>query len=115
MGLIKCGNEAHIKPVDHEHCAHEKLRVCTQTGSALDCTKAFYSRLLECMDISYAEAFARYIDYLKQGTKEWVLIHNPSSLCKAAKWAAWYNNTYYSLSKSNWALTSTALVFERWH
>ena len=64
-----------------------KLRVCTQTGSVIDYTAAFYSILLECMDVSDAEALARYVNGLKQGTKELVLIHDPSSLHKVAKWA----------------------------
>ena len=59
-----------LKPVDHEHCAHEKLRVCTQTGSAIDYTAAFVSRLLECMDVSDAEALARYANSFRQGTKD---------------------------------------------
>ena len=74
-----------FKPVDHEHCAREKLRVCTQTGSVIDYTAAFWSRLLECKDVSDAEALARYINSLKQGTKDWVLKHDCSSLHKAAK------------------------------
>lgn len=40
-----------------------------QTGSMIDYTAAFYSRLLECMDISDAKALTRYEDGLKQGTK----------------------------------------------
>ena len=90
-----------FKPIDHEHCTHEKLRVCTQTGSVIDYTAAFYSRLLECTNVSDAEAFARYVDSLKQGTKDWVLIHDPSSLHEAAKWVERYDTRYYSYSGSN--------------
>ena len=46
----------------------------------IDYTVAFCSRLLEWMDFSDAEALTRYVDGLKQGTKDWVLIHDPS--CK---------------------------------
>ena len=67
----------------------------------IDYTAAFCSRLLECMDVSDAEALARYIDRLKQGTKDWVLIHDPSSLHEAAKWVEWYNSMYYSRSRGN--------------
>ena len=67
-----------------------------QTGSVIDYTAAFYSRLLECMDVSDAEALTRYVNGLKQGTKDWVLIHDPSSLHEAAKWAELHNSTYYS-------------------
>ena len=74
-----------FKPVDHQHRAREKLRVCTQTGNVIDYTAAFCSRLLECTDVSDAEALARYVNGLKQGSKDWVLIHDPSSLHKAAK------------------------------
>ena len=82
-----------FKPVDHEHCTHEKLRVCTQTGSVIDYTAAFHFRLLKCMDVSDAEVLARYVDGLKQGTKDWVLLYDPSSLYEAAKWAEQYNST----------------------
>ena len=90
-----------FKPVDHQHHAQEKLRVWTQTGSVIDYTAAFCSRLLECADVSDAEALARYIHGLKHGTKDWVLIHNHSSLHEVAKWAEWYNITYHSRSRSN--------------
>ena len=76
-----------LKPVDHEHCARAKLRVCTQTGSVIDYTAVFHFRFLECTDVSDAEALARYINSMKYGTKEWVLIRNPSSLHEVAKWA----------------------------
>ena len=82
-----------FKPVDHEHRACEKLRVCTQTGSVIDCTAAFCFRLHDYTDVSDVEALTRYVDGLKQGTKDWVLIHNPRSLHKVTKWAEWYNNT----------------------
>ena len=104
-----------FKPVDHQHRAREKLRVCTQTGSVIDYTTAFRYRLLECMDVSDAEALARLVDGLKQGTKDWVLIHDPSSLHKAAKWAERYDSTYYSCSRCNQASTSTAPAFKRQH
>ena len=67
----------------------------------MDYTAAFHSRLLEHMDVSDAEAFMKYIDGLKQGTKDWVLIHDPSSLHKAANWAERYNIMYYSRSRNN--------------
>ena len=76
-----------FKPVDHQHRAQKKLRVFTQTSSVIDYTAAFHSRFLKCMDVSDAEALARYIDGLKQGTKDWVFIHDPSSLHNVAKWA----------------------------
>ena len=58
-----------------------------QTGSMIDYTEAFHFRVLEYTDVSDAEALARYINGLKQGTNDWVLIHDPSSLYKVAKWA----------------------------
>ena len=48
-----------FKPVDHEHRARGKLRVCIQTGSVIDYTAVFDSRFLECMDVSDAEALTR--------------------------------------------------------
>ena len=101
-----------FKAVDHEHHTREKLRVCTQTGNVINYTASFYSRLLECMDVSDTEALARYVNSLKQGTKDWVLIHDPSFLHEVAKWAQWYDNTYYSRSRSNSALNSTAPAFK---
>ena len=79
----------------------------------IDYTAAFYSRLFECMDVSDAEALVKYIDGLKQGSKDWVLIHDPSSLHEAAKWTERYNSMYYSRSRGNQASTSTAPAFER--
>ena len=73
-----------FKPVDHEHRACEKPRLCLQTGSVIDYTAAFHSRLLKCRDVSDTEALTRYIDGLKQGTKDWVLINDPSSLHEVA-------------------------------
>ena len=90
-----------FKPVDHEHHAREKLRVCMQTGSVIDYTAMFQSRLLECMDVSDTEVLTRYINGLKQGNKDWVLIYDPSSLQEASKWVEQYNNMYYSRSISN--------------
>ena len=75
--------------------------MCTQTGSLIDYTAAFHSRLLKCTDVSDTEALARYVDGLKQGTNDWVLIHDANSLHEAAKWAKWYNSTYYFHSRSN--------------
>ena len=79
----------------------------------MDYTAVFCSRLLECTDVFDVEAPARYMDGLKQGTKDWVLIHDPSSLHKAAKWAELYSNAYYSRSRTNQVLFSTFLAFKR--
>ena len=73
----------------------------TQTSIVIDYTAAFLLRLLDYMDVSDAEALTRYVEGSKQGTKDWILIHDPSSLDKAAKWVEQYNNTYYFCSKSN--------------
>ena len=67
--------------------------MCTQTGSVIDYNAAFCSRLLECTDVSDTEVLVRYINSLKQGSKDWVLIHDPSSLHEAAKWAEQYDST----------------------
>ena len=67
----------------------------------IDYTAVFCSRLLECTNVSDAEALMRYADGLKQGTKDWVLIHDPSSLQEAAKWIEWYESMYYLDSRSN--------------
>ena len=70
-------------------------------GSVLDYTAAFRACLLECTDVSDAEALGRYVAGLKQGTRDWVLIHDPSSLHEAACWAEWYDNMYYSRGKAS--------------
>ena len=44
---------------------------------------AFRARLLECTDVSDAKTLDRYMAGLKQGTRDWVLIHDPSSLHQA--------------------------------
>ena len=85
-----------FKPVDHEHRARDKLRTCSQTGSVIDYTAAFRARLLECTDVSDAEALDRYVAGLKPTTRDWVLIHDPSTMHEAAKWAERYDNTYFS-------------------
>ena len=68
-------------------------------GSILNYTVAFRARLLECTDVSDAQALDRYMAGLKQDTRDWVLIHDPSSLYKAARWAERYDNMYYSRGK----------------
>ena len=56
-------------------------------GSAVDYTVAFCARLLECSDISDAEALDSYIIGLKPITQDWVLIHDPIPMHQVAKWA----------------------------
>ena len=70
----------------------------------IDYTAAFRAHLLECMDVYDAAALDRYVAGLRQGTRDWVLIHDPSSLHKAAQWAERYDNTFYSRGKANAAL-----------
>ena len=65
-------------------------------GSIVDYTVAFCARLLECSDVSDAEALNHYFAGLKPTTQDWVLIHNPISMHQAAKWAERYDNTYFS-------------------
>ena len=67
----------------------------------IDYTVAFRACLLECMCVSDAEALNRYVAGLKQGMRDWVLIHNPSLLHKAARWTERYDNTHYSHGKAN--------------
>ena len=47
-------------------------------GSIIDYTVAFRARLLECTNVSHAETLDRYMAGLKQGTRDWVLIHDPA-------------------------------------
>ena len=53
------------------------------------------------MNISDAEALDRYFAGLKQGMRDWVLMHDSSSLHEAARWAERYDNGYYSRGKAN--------------
>ena len=59
---------------------------------------AFRARLLECSDISDAEALDQYGAGLKPTTRDWVLIHDPTTMHQAAKWAGQYDNTYFAKS-----------------
>ena len=54
-----------FNPIDHEYRARDRLRYCQQTGSILDNTAAFRASLLECTDVSDAEALDRYVAGLK--------------------------------------------------
>ena len=72
----------------------------------MDYTAAFCARLLECSDVSDAEALDRYVSGLKPTTRDWVLIHDPTSMHQAAKWAERYDNTYFSKQRSTAASSS---------
>ena len=67
-------------------------------GSVIDHTVAFRARLLECSDVSDAQALDRYVAGLKPTTREWVLIHSPTAMHQAAKWTERYDNTYFAKS-----------------
>ena len=75
-------------------------------GSIVDYTAAFHARLLECNEVSNAEALDRYISSLKPTTQDWVLIHDPNSMQQAAKWAERYDNTYFSKQRTTAASSS---------
>ena len=66
--------------------------------SVVDYTAAFRGRLLECRSISDAEALDQYVAGLKPITRDWVLIHDPTTKHQAAKWAERYDNTYFAKS-----------------
>ena len=65
-------------------------------GSKVDYTVAFCARLQKCSNISDAEVLDHYATGLKPTTQDWVLIHNPTLMHQAAKWAESYNNMYSS-------------------
>ena len=67
-------------------------------GSIVDYMVAFRARLLECSDVSDAKAFDHYVAGLKPTTQDWVLIHDPTTMHQAAKWAERYDNTYFANS-----------------
>ena len=62
---------------------------------------AFRARLLECSDVSDAEALDRYVSSLKPTARDWVLIHDPTTMHQAAKWAKQYDNTYFAKSRAS--------------
>ena len=95
-----------FKPVDNEYRARDRLHQCQQTGSIVDYTTAFRARLLECSDVSDAEALDRYLSGLKPMTQDWVLIHNPTSMHQAAKSAERYDNLYFSKQRTTAASSS---------
>ena len=49
-------------------------------GSIVDYTAAFFASLLECSNVSDAEALDQYVSGLKPTMRDWVLIHNPMSM-----------------------------------
>ena len=59
---------------------------------------ALKARLLECSDVSDAEALDQYVARLKPTTQDWVLIHDPMTMHLVAKWAERYDNTYFAKS-----------------
>ena len=65
-------------------------------GSVVEYTAPSHAKLLECSDISDAEALDLYVTGLKPTTRDWVLIHDPTSMHQAAKWAERYDNMYFS-------------------
>ena len=69
-------------------------------GSVVDYTAAFRAKLLECSDVSDFKVLDRYIAGLKPTTRDWVLIHDPTMMNQAAKWAERYENTYFSKQHS---------------
>ena len=76
-------------------------------GSVVDYTVAFRARLLECSDVSDAEALAQCVAGLKLTTQDWILIHNLTTMHQAAKWGERYDNTYFA--KSHAGASSSAL------
>ena len=75
-------------------------------GSVVDYTVAFRAILLEYSNASDAKALDQYLAGLKPTTQDWVLIHDPTMMHQAIKWAEKYNNTYFS--KSRMAASSSA-------
>ena len=69
-----------FKPVDNEYQARDRLRQYQQTGSVIDYTAAFRARLLECSNVSDVEALDHYVAGLKPTMREWVLIHDPTTM-----------------------------------
>ena len=72
----------------------------------MDYTVAFRARLLECSDVSDAEALDRYVSGLKPMTRDWVLIHDTTSMHRVAKWAERHDNTYFSKQRTTAASSS---------
>ena len=69
-----------FKPIDNEYRARDRLRQSQQIGSVIDYTAVFRARLLECSNVSDAEALDHYIADLKPTTRDWVLIHDPTMM-----------------------------------
>ena len=72
----------------------------------MDYTAEFHARLLDCSDVSDAEVLDRYVSGLKPMTQDWVLIHYPTSMQQATKWAERYDNTYFSKQHTTAASSS---------
>ena len=69
-------------------------------GSIVDYTVVFCARLLEYNKVSNAEVLDYYVSGLKPTTQDWVLIHGPTSMHQAAKWAERYYLTYFSKQRT---------------
>ena len=70
-------------------------------GSVAEYTAVFRARLLQCSNVSDAEALDRYVSGIKPITRDWVLIHDPTTMHQAAKWAEQYDNTYFAKSRAS--------------
>ena len=84
-----------FNPVDNDYRARDRLHQCQQTGYVIDYRAEFRARVLECSNVSDAEALDRYVAGLKPTTRDWVLIHDPTMMHQAAKRAERYNNRYF--------------------
>ena len=49
-------------------------------GSIVDYKVAFRAKLLECSNVSDAEALDQNVAGLKPTTRDWVLIHDPTKM-----------------------------------
>ena len=75
-------------------------------GSVVNYTVAFRARLLECSDVLDAEALDRYVAGLKPTTRDWVLIHDPTTMHQAGKCVERYDNTYFAKSHAGISLSA---------
>ena len=88
-------------PLNVYKANRSRLETLRQTGSVTSYNSIFQAVIVECSDVSEAEALSRYIYGLKSQTKQYVELQEPRLLRKAMKLAENYDNASYGSHSSH--------------
>ena len=88
-------------PLNIYKANRSRLETLRQTGSVTKYNSIFQAAIVECSDVSEAEALSRYIYGLKSQTKKYVELQEPRVLRKAMKLAENYDNASFSIQGSH--------------